>query len=87
MRHKYYCCFTGSRLAARAGCCAAVRQPNERTYLEENLGASKITLSEAELSSINDAAPQGVAAGERYPVHEFGGEFNHLECVRRIYLP
>jgi len=38
-----------------------------RTYLDENLGASKITLTPDELTAINDAAPQGVAAGERYP--------------------
>ena len=35
-------------------------------YLEENLGALNITLSPAELTQLNDIAPQG-AAGPRYP--------------------
>jgi aryl-alcohol dehydrogenase-like predicted oxidoreductase len=36
-------------------------------YLEENLGAIDITLSEDELRRIDEIAPKGAAAGERYP--------------------
>jgi len=36
-------------------------------YLEENIGALKIQLSKEELYRINEVAPKGVAAGERYP--------------------
>lgn len=36
------------------------------TYLEENLGAAKFMLSEADLHEINAVFPAGSAAGERY---------------------
>lgn len=36
-------------------------------YLEENIGALKIQLSKEALRRINEVAPKGVAAGERYP--------------------
>jgi len=38
-----------------------------RTYLEENLAAIDIRLTPEELKRINEAAPQGVASGPRYP--------------------
>jgi aryl-alcohol dehydrogenase-like predicted oxidoreductase len=38
-----------------------------RTYLEENLNALTIELSQAELEHLNSIAPQGVTAGSRYP--------------------
>ena len=37
-----------------------------RKHLEENVGALAVSLSAADLSSIDEAAPKGVAAGERY---------------------
>jgi aryl-alcohol dehydrogenase-like predicted oxidoreductase len=37
-----------------------------RKHLEENVGALHVSLSTADLSSIDEAAPKGVAAGERY---------------------
>lgn len=37
-----------------------------RSYLEENAAAVEIVLSQAELDRINAAAPQGIAAGDRY---------------------
>jgi aryl-alcohol dehydrogenase-like predicted oxidoreductase len=37
-----------------------------RSYLEENVGALQVTLSEADLARINAIAPQGAAAGTRY---------------------
>ena len=38
-----------------------------RPYLEENMAAAEIELSEDELERIDAAAPRGAAAGERYP--------------------
>jgi len=38
-----------------------------RTYLEENLGSLAVTLSKEDLAHINAVAPQGAAAGLRYP--------------------
>jgi aryl-alcohol dehydrogenase-like predicted oxidoreductase len=38
-----------------------------RAYLEENVGAVDITLSQAEIDRINEVAPKNVAAGDRYP--------------------
>ncbi|MBN3899620.1 MAG: aldo/keto reductase [Nostoc sp. NOS(2021)] len=37
-----------------------------RTYLEENVAATEITLTEQELNRLEAVAPKGVAAGERY---------------------
>jgi aryl-alcohol dehydrogenase-like predicted oxidoreductase len=36
-------------------------------YLEEDLGALDVRLREADLRRLDEAAPKGVAAGERYP--------------------
>lgn len=38
-----------------------------RTYLEENIAAAQITLSQAELDQIGLMLPPGIAAGDRYP--------------------
>jgi aryl-alcohol dehydrogenase-like predicted oxidoreductase len=38
-----------------------------RTYLEENVAAADIELTEDDLRRIDEAAPVGAAAGERYP--------------------
>ncbi len=38
-----------------------------RAYLEENVGATKITLTAEDLSQIEAVAPKGIAAGDRYP--------------------
>ncbi len=40
-----------------------------RAYLEENVAALGVTLLPDELRQINEAAPQGAAAGTRYPAH------------------
>ncbi len=37
-----------------------------RGYLEENVAASEVTLTERDLASIDEVAPRGVAAGPRY---------------------
>jgi aryl-alcohol dehydrogenase-like predicted oxidoreductase len=39
------------------------------SYLEENLGATRLTLTPEELREIAALLPAGSAAGERYPVH------------------
>jgi aryl-alcohol dehydrogenase-like predicted oxidoreductase len=38
-----------------------------RKYLEENAAAAAIELSDEDLARIDEAAPKGVTAGERYP--------------------
>jgi aryl-alcohol dehydrogenase-like predicted oxidoreductase len=38
-----------------------------RTYLEENIGACDIALTDADLARLDALAPRGVAAGSRYP--------------------
>ncbi len=38
-----------------------------REYLEENAAATEIELTDEDLSRIDEAAPKGVAAGDRYP--------------------
>ncbi|MBC7881193.1 MAG: aldo/keto reductase [Anaerolineae bacterium] len=38
-----------------------------RSYLEENIGATKVILTPEDLSRIDALAPKGIAAGERYP--------------------
>jgi aryl-alcohol dehydrogenase-like predicted oxidoreductase len=38
-----------------------------RRYLEENAGALRVELSADDLARIDAVAPQGAAAGERYP--------------------
>ncbi|MEH2281121.1 MAG: aldo/keto reductase [Nostoc sp.] len=38
-----------------------------RTYLEENVAATEITLTEQELNRLETVAPKNVAAGDRYP--------------------
>jgi aryl-alcohol dehydrogenase-like predicted oxidoreductase len=40
---------------------------SHRPYLEENLAAIEISLSADELKLIDEVAPKGVAAGDRYP--------------------
>jgi aryl-alcohol dehydrogenase-like predicted oxidoreductase len=37
-----------------------------RKYLEDNAGATDVTLTEEDLASIEEAMPRGSAAGERY---------------------
>ncbi|MGI4883774.1 MAG: aldo/keto reductase [Janthinobacterium lividum] len=41
-------------------------------YLEENLGALDLSLSPNELAQLDDIAPKGVAAGNRYPTAMMG---------------
>jgi aryl-alcohol dehydrogenase-like predicted oxidoreductase len=41
----------------------------QRKYLEENVGALDVTFTSADLRRIAEVAPQGKAAGMRYPQH------------------
>jgi aryl-alcohol dehydrogenase-like predicted oxidoreductase len=70
------------RLAAEKGCTPSqlalawvLAQGNDmvpipgtkrRQYLEENVGAINVTLTRADLERINEIAPKGAAAGDRY---------------------
>src|SRR5215469_3203955 len=45
----------------------AIPGTKRRTYLEQNLAATEITLSPGELGQLGELAPAGVAAGDRYP--------------------
>lgn len=38
-----------------------------RTYLEENIAAAEVMLTQADLDEIAEALPPGIAAGDRYP--------------------
>jgi aryl-alcohol dehydrogenase-like predicted oxidoreductase len=42
-------------------------------YLEENVGAAAVTLTEAEVKALSDALPPGVAAGDRYTAEGMRG--------------
>jgi len=41
-------------------------------YLKDNLGALDVSLSSADLATLNDAFPAGIAKGERYPAAAMG---------------
>jgi aryl-alcohol dehydrogenase-like predicted oxidoreductase len=72
-------------LAARKGCTASqlalawvlaqgedivpIFGTKRRAYLEENLRALEVELSTVDLKQIDEIAPRGIAAGERYPAN------------------
>ncbi|ABQ27681.1 aldo/keto reductase [Geotalea uraniireducens] len=43
-----------------------------RKYLEENIAATTVSISESELAEIDAALPKGVASGDRYPAAMMG---------------
>jgi aryl-alcohol dehydrogenase-like predicted oxidoreductase len=45
----------------------AIPGTKRRSYLEQNAAASEIELTAADLAEIDEAAPRGAAAGDRYP--------------------
>jgi aryl-alcohol dehydrogenase-like predicted oxidoreductase len=45
----------------------AIPGTKRRSYLEQNVAASEIELTTADLAEIDEAAPRGAAAGDRYP--------------------
>ena len=76
------------RIAARKGCTPAqlalawvlaqgddivpIPGTKRRSYLEDNVGAVDLVLSDAELDALDAAFPQGAAAGLRYPEAAMG---------------
>lgn len=42
-------------------------------YLEENVGAAAVTLTDAEVKALSDALPPGIAAGDRYTAEGMRG--------------
>jgi aryl-alcohol dehydrogenase-like predicted oxidoreductase len=55
--------------SGRAGNPAVVPIPGTKrvSYLEENAGAADVELTEEDLRALDEAAPAGAAAGDRYP--------------------
>ena len=45
----------------------AIPGTKRRTYLEENVAAADVELTQEDLDALDAAAPVGVAAGDRYP--------------------
>jgi len=45
----------------------AIPGTKRRSYLEQNVAASEIELTAADLAEIDETAPRGAAAGDRYP--------------------
>jgi aryl-alcohol dehydrogenase-like predicted oxidoreductase len=63
--------FTPSQLAlawlrARGEDIVPIPGTKRRTFLEENVRAVDVALTPADLERIDEVAPQGVAAGDRY---------------------
>jgi aryl-alcohol dehydrogenase-like predicted oxidoreductase len=56
-----------SWLLAQGGDIVPITGTKRRKYLEENLKALQVTLSEEDLAQIDQAAPLGAARGLRYP--------------------
>lgn len=54
-------------LLARAPFIVPIPGTKRRTYLEDNAGAVKVTLSPADVTALETAFPLNVASGERYP--------------------
>lgn len=57
-------------LLAQGGDVVPIPGTKQRRYLEENVGALEVELAPSDLEEIEEVAPKGVAAGERY--HEAG---------------
>ena len=54
-------------LLAQGGDIRPIPGTKRRQYLEENAGALQLKLTPEDLRRINEVAPQGAAAGTRYP--------------------
>ena len=54
-------------LLARGNDIVPIPGTKRRQYLEENVAAADITLTSEQLNRIEEVAPKGVAAGDRYP--------------------
>ena len=56
-----------ARLGPAPGGCRHDPRHKRRKYLEENVAAVDVELTEEDLAALDEAAPVGVAAGDRYP--------------------
>jgi aryl-alcohol dehydrogenase-like predicted oxidoreductase len=56
-------------LLAQAPDIVPIAGTKRRAYLEENICALNLKLTQEDLAAINAVAPQGAAAGARYPAH------------------
>ena len=63
-------------LLARGEDIVPIAGTKRRKYLDENAGAVSVTLTREDLTRLDEAAPRGAAAGERYA----------LEAMRRLNL-
>lgn len=63
-------------LLARGEDIVPIAGTKRRKYLDENAGAVNVTLTREDLARLDEAAPRGAAAGERYA----------LEAMRRLNL-
>ncbi|HWY75538.1 MAG TPA: aldo/keto reductase, partial [Verrucomicrobiae bacterium] len=54
-------------LLARGDDIVPIPGTKRRPYLEENVGATELTLTKADVARIEELAPKGIAAGQRYP--------------------
>ena len=63
-------------LLARGEDIVPIAGTKRRKYLDENAGAVSVTLTREDLARLDEAAPRGAAAGERYA----------LEAMRRLNL-
>jgi aryl-alcohol dehydrogenase-like predicted oxidoreductase len=52
---------------AEGGDIVPIPGTKQRKYLEENVGALNVQLTEEDLERIDEVAPHGAAAGLRYP--------------------
>jgi aryl-alcohol dehydrogenase-like predicted oxidoreductase len=59
-------------LLARGGDIVPIPGTKRVTYLEENIGATDVSLTAEELARIDAIAPRGIAAGARYPESSLG---------------
>ena len=58
---------TKAWVIARAEHIVTIPGTKRRKYLEENIDAAQVELTEEELKRVDEIAPRGAAAGECYP--------------------
>jgi aryl-alcohol dehydrogenase-like predicted oxidoreductase len=59
-------------LLAKGNDIVPIAGTKKRKYLEENIGALNVKLTEDDLKRINETAPIGAAKGSRYPEETMG---------------
>ena len=58
-----------------------------RSRVEENVGAAAVTLSLQDVATLNEIAPPGVAAGERYPPRSMSTVYAELGTTPHVSPP